>query len=257
MLSALKTASSQSATKKRLKALLAFLRDNREYPRHYRRRNLTKLLYLHRSAGSKLTAIFSSAVMSNSSGALEKPGRAVGQFAALVGHMRGPVTTGVECLENFDTTNIDELYWRLQRFPFVGPKKAALFLRDLFETQDMAADSRVFKRRFIKADELRIPFDVVIANVLNMVFKKTMFSSTAALSRHVDDVTKWSHTVSPGDHMVVEDLWYWGYFCLTGSALDRTIQLNEAKVYLDDAFAGLSTPPQHLEAFVQLASGWR
>jgi hypothetical protein len=252
----LANAAAQPVVKRRLAALTEFLRKNRRYPKAYRRRAMKKQLYLHQSAKAKLVALFTNAIMSNAGGALEQPGVAVRQFAKCVARLQSPMTSKQDFLECLSVKDIDALFVRLQQFPCVGQKKAALFLRDVYEAQGLRGSGQVFKDRVIESAQQIIPFDVVIACVLNRLFGSTIFSSGADVERQFLALTAWAHKVSPDDHMIFEDIWYWGYFCLLGGGFSREVGLNEAKIYLDDSFADRSVPPGHFAPFIERLHRW-
>jgi hypothetical protein len=201
--------------------------------------------------------LFISALKSNTGGGLTKVGEGAKQFAEISSQFKSPSITGTELLVALGASDIQGLFLKLQSFPGMGKKKSALFIRDLYETQSFEPDSRIFKRRFIKPEQMYIPFDVVIANVLNKVFGKILIASQQDIDANFDALTEFAHALSRDDHMILEDLWYWGYFCLKGRGFTRTVELNEPTLYLDDASIGIDQQPGHLRQFISLAESWR
>ena len=60
----------------------------------------------------------------------------------------------------------------------------------------------------LSLSDLRIPFDAVIARVLNRVAGVPWISRYEDIKRNFDELTDWSRSLLPDDHMVIEDLWY-------------------------------------------------
>lgn len=102
-------------------------------------------------------------------------------------------------------------------------KKAALFLRDLFEAQKLDTAQNIFRGQIIKPTSLRIPLDSVIAGVLNKLFGRNpmpLLDNRYAIDKHFEALTLFAKRRLGGDFMLVEDLWFWGYFGSKGTIVD-------------------------------------
>jgi hypothetical protein len=121
-----------------------------------------------------------------------------------------------------------------------GKKKAALFLRHLHIIHTRGKqESRFISDYNIGSDDLVIPVDIVIVTVLNKIW-----GTNLSPSRHFDDINKIAKQELRENFMLVEDLWFWGYFntkVIDGrQAVDTDI--NKAKYYS----ANFIYPNEHL-----------
>ena len=94
-----------------------------------------------------------------------------------------------------------------------GKKKAALFLRNLDLVQERPDETeKLFSNYKMDRLHLRIPVDIVITTVLNSI----LFSNRSPLDpgRDFDKINEFAYMVLGQDFMLIEDLWFWGYFNL-------------------------------------------
>ena len=112
-----------------------------------------------------------------------------------------------------------------------GPKKTALFLNNMDWVQNNIDESqRIFKDYNIDALDLMIPLDNVIVRILNEII---CVNTTEKLDQYKDFLTinKFFKEKLGDEFMLIEDLWFWGYFSTKGNRKNRTIEFNEDKFY--------------------------
>lgn len=107
-------------------------------------------------------------------------------------------------------------------------KKAAIFLRNLNWVQENAK-RKIFKDYNIKRDDLMIPIDGVIIFILNKFLK---------LGRNKLDQYKDFNSLNEefksrlkNSFMIIEDLWFGGYFSTVASQGNRKLKFNADKFY--------------------------
>jgi hypothetical protein len=94
----------------------------------------------------------------------------------------------------------------------IGFKKAALFLRTLFSLHNNGA-KELFTNFKIKESALYIPLDTVISDLLNQLLH-FQYQDKNKISPHSDfyTVNRAAKKLFGDKFMLVEDLWFWGYF---------------------------------------------
>jgi hypothetical protein len=244
----------------RVDDLVEFLRKKRVHPKRYREATLKRRLALHSTAAAKLTSIFVNALAASGGRNLSKAGDSAERFSKLVSALREPSVDPATFLSCLGVNSSGNLFDFLQEFEDVGPKKAALFLRDIYVAQELGADMRPFCRPLLRESDLRIPFDAVIASVFNRLFRVRYFNSHHQVTSNSDDLTDWSLKVLPNDHMLFEDLWYWGYFCMKNQTSNgtyrRKFEMNRAKIFIDDVLLSCKPPINAFKEFVLLGQQW-
>ena len=247
--------------RQRFDGLVRFLRRNRAYPRIHREYHVRRLCDPDVSARRKLHAIFCAAVSSDRGNNLNLRGEAVQGFLdATRGLDASRHISADEFMNCFGAQTIDDVGEWLRQLPGVGKKKTALFFRDLFVTQQLQSDRRIFSDRAMSRTDLLIPLDIVIANAWNRIFGLT-FKSTQQVSSYFDLFNSFARSNLGNGRMVLEDLWYWGYFCfrnrtikeagrVEGPSLRRVLAFNRAKYLLDPAFQHVDRVPPHFLRFI-------
>ena len=115
-----------------------------------------------------------------------------------------------------------------------GKKKAALFIYKLDWLQNNLSDNKkIFKNYNIDKTDLIIPLDVVILIMLNYIFG---LKNNYRLDqyRDFDLVNSFFKTKIGNKFILIEDLWFWGFFTTNGSGKDREIEFNEDKFYTSE-----------------------
>jgi hypothetical protein len=107
-------------------------------------------------------------------------------------------------------------------------KTCALFLRDLYYGR-----REIFEDKKLNFEEhLLIPVDIVIIIMLNKIFK--LENNNQKFKRNnFDIINDFAKKKLGRKHMLIEDLWFWGFFLLKGSGEHRNFELNESKIQSD------------------------
>ncbi len=112
-----------------------------------------------------------------------------------------------------------------------GKKKSALFIYKLdWLQQNLESDKKIFKKYQIDKTELIIPLDVVIVLILNKLLN---LEKENVLNQYKDfDLINSFFKSKLGERFIlIEDLWFWGFFTTKGSGTDRKIEFNDDKFY--------------------------
>jgi hypothetical protein len=137
----------------------------------------------------------------------------------------------LKCLGD-NKKSTEDLFKRLLKFNNIGKKKAALFIRDLFYAHKNPNNKTgIFKKCTIKEDELLIPLDTVISEMLNMMLG--LRGTAKVRPGDFDMVNLFAKEVLKNKHMLIEDLWYWGHFSTRRKAKTRIMGFNEDMYYAD------------------------
>lgn len=110
----------------------------------------------------------------------------------------------------------------------VKHKKAALFMRSIHIINNM-----IFNKYDGKDEDLYIPLDVVISDLLNQLLH-IPFDEKLKIRPYNDFhlINKFSIEILDKEFMLIEDLWYWGFFNTRKIKSNyRKIEFNEDKFY--------------------------
>jgi hypothetical protein len=236
--------------------LKAFLSENRKYPDEYRHEYLSSRYKNRFAPAENLRRLFVNSLNAAGGDNLNRKGKSAKQFCQLVSSLNYLEKIDfVEFLGIFKRVKtIDQLQNHLiNKKPFAdfGKKKVALFFRDLFILQHFPSRHRIFSNFQTAKQHLVIPIDVVICTVLNKYFLLQGRYSLEA-SRDFDFVNELATQIFGEDYMLLEDLWYWGYFTLHKNGKARTLTFNEAKFYTDLYFAPSADVRKRFEQFIKL-----
>jgi len=128
----------------------------------------------------------------------------------------------------------ESLFIQIKMLKNFGNKKAALFINKLFWLQNSVdAEYKIFHNFNLSKKDLEIPIDNVIIKILNEVF----YSNTEIKldqNKHFLIINNFFKQELEKDFLLIEDLWFWGYFCTKGNGEDREIAFNPAKFYSSD-----------------------
>jgi hypothetical protein len=256
----------------RWNALVQFLDANRAFPSAYRQFHLERTCFGRESARDRLHAIFVAALTSNSAGGLRLSGRLARVFQRKLEPLGAAmIVTGDDFLGCLGARGPAGVFRWMTGLKGISHKKAALFMRDLALTQHQPA-LQIFDDGWINPSDLYIPLDVVIATVINRLFPPATFRREGDLGKHFLDLDRFARGRLGDDHMLLEDLWYWGFFCLRlpvsrkqkgqgktaaqarprGWIGPRQLQFNWDKYLVDSAFSHGQQVPAHFAQFLAL-----
>jgi len=140
----------------------------------------------------------------------------------------------VKCSVGYIKSRTWGIYKKLvsSEYKNVGPKKAALFIRAITVLNGNGLNELFSKFKWRK-DDLYIPLDIVISDILNRLLN-IKFTSKFKIIPYKDFyiVNEFSKFVLDDEFMLLEDLWYWGYFNMrVEKNAYREVQFNEEKFY--------------------------
>ncbi|MEI7961107.1 MAG: hypothetical protein WCI04_02115 [archaeon] len=227
-----------------LNRILMFLKNNSNYPEEYNRKFTLKVIGGSSSLNEKLRALFISTMSSGAGRNLTATGKSAKNFfnkTKQFGSEKGNFKEFLQCFDK-EITDFSDLfeYFTVKAkkdFPHLGKKKTALFIRDLNTLND-----KLFTNYAVVKGELRIPVDIVISIMLNKIMRLSGKDIIKA-ERDFDLVNEFAKKAYPENPLLIEDLWFWGYFNQTGAGHNRVIGFNEDKYYSDQCLF----PQQELE----------
>ena len=116
----------------------------------------------------------------------------------------------------------------------------------------LAEPLRIFKTELIDRSDLLIPVDIVIKVVLNTLAQVELFKTNSNSVDDFNSINEFCKSRFGSKHMVFEDLWFWGYFGLSGPNGDREVVTNHDKIALDPFFNIQPAPVELFDRFGQM-----
>jgi len=148
----------------------------------------------------QLRILFVNALSAGGEGKISDKASSIRLFESKIKEMHKP--TYHELLRVFNVRSYQELFESFKKFKQMGPKKSALFLRDIFYFENIILECPVdFKKKFF------VPVDRVILRTMNSIFPRSY-----ALPKAFDEINKLSKTIFPDEPILMEDFWFWGRF---------------------------------------------
>lgn len=130
-------------------------------------------------------------------------------------------------------------------------KKTALFMKQIHILHTKGEPQSHFINDYsIQEKDLMIPVDVVIETVLNRIWETNLNAS-----RHFDFINEISKEKLEDNFMLIEDLWFWGFFntrSQKGEPRKISKELNEDKYYSADFIYPNDDLKSKLEEFSKL-----
>ncbi|MBV6439219.1 MAG: hypothetical protein EPGJADBJ_00858 [Saprospiraceae bacterium] len=202
------------SSRSRFLEIMNFVRENQNIVEEVKNTWLSKLLRVD-SAKMKIRLLYIDTINAAGGNNLERTGKSCKSFFNIVDvlddrrqiAMKKFYTLFGENIQDhrmlFETIAMDK-----ERFGNFGQKKTALFLRHI-HVLHIQGDPR---NRFISdynidTRQLVIPVDRVIVTVLNRIWG-TDFSANG----HFNEINDFARLELGNEFMLVEDLWFWGYF---------------------------------------------
>ena len=128
-----------------------------------------------------------------------------------------------------------DLFKHLLDYKGMGPKRASLVMKEIYNIQKYT-ETKIFYNYQLEseAEKLHIPLDSVIAYIINKVFR-LKGGEKINPNKYVDfiSITTMAKRILEHEFILIEDLWYWGYFNTFGNDKKRTTGFNEDKYYSD------------------------
>ncbi|MBF4257923.1 hypothetical protein EAY27_20120 [Vibrio anguillarum] len=216
--------------KSKINQIVEFMEENKELREQYNTNCIKSFIATSNNAKEVIYSIFINSLKAGKESNLSSNGDGAKFFFDKLDSLPDS-----ECLDyrdfikHFGCSNPKELFSLLeQRVTGMGAKKAALFMRDLDFCQRKARPIFTSYNEKVASKSLVIPVDAVIRTIydrLGLVSykEKDYFNSINAHAKQEFS----------DQFMIIEDLWFWGYFSTKGSENNREIIFNEAKFYTD------------------------
>lgn len=152
----------------------------------------------------QLRLLFVNALDAGGVGKIKEKAKSIRDFENKINEMSK--CTYSELLHAFESNSYDELFESFKKFNQVGPKKAALFLRDIFYSKTISECPTDLKTKLL------VPVDIVITRTINSLFDKKDI-----LAKPFDKINELSKKeIFPEEPILLEDLWFWGRFYRCG-----------------------------------------
>jgi hypothetical protein len=152
----------------------------------------------------QLRILFLNALSAGGEGEISKKAESIKKFEKHIEKMRSP--TYKDLLIAFNVRNYKELFkkFKSKKFPQIGAKKSALFLRDILFFNNII---QKIPQNLIK--EYLVPVDRVIVRTVNSIFDKNY---VLGHTNTFDEVNNLAKQLFPDKPILLEDLWFWGRF---------------------------------------------
>jgi len=150
----------------------------------------------------QLRILFVNALNAGGTGMLGSKAESIQLFEEKVKEMKKP--TYAELSRVFDAKSYYDLFKAFKDFKQIGPKKAALFLRDIFYFSNIIENVPPSLK-----NELLIPVDIVKTRTVNSIFHENYKSGNKKAFNEINDLAK---KIFPDKPILLEDLWFWGRF---------------------------------------------
>lgn len=233
--------------------IMGFLRQNQEITREVKHNWFAKVIQGD-SAKWRLRALFIDTINAASGNNLGLTGESCKKFFEMMSELDEHPQITMQTFYGLFGENIrdhEHLFEIIsndkKRFANFGKKKTALFLRHLH----VIHTSHDTRGRFISdytidPQQLKIPVDRVIVTVLNKIWG-TDFEAYP----HFVEINDIAYEELKDDFMLVEDLWFWGYFNtkVVGSKNMVSSSVNAEKYYSADFIFPNATLKGKLDAF--------
>lgn len=109
-----------------------------------------------------------------------------------------------EFLKAFNSKSYLDLFQTFKNFEQMGPKKSALFLRDIFYFGNIISNvPSNLKKEYI------VPVDRVIVRTVNSIFNRSYIPN---YERTFREINKLASNIFPDEPILLEDFWFWGRF---------------------------------------------
>jgi hypothetical protein len=256
----LETAKKIERGRDRLLELMDFVRENRDIVNGIKHSWLAKMTQ-DDSAKKKIRTLYIDTINAAGGNNLERTGKSCKSLYSVVDVLADQRQITLETfytLFGADIQNHTMLFERIsedkERFGNFGPKKTALFLRNIHILHTQSDSKSHFISDYaIDEQQLEIPVDRVIVTVLNKVWG-TDFSAGS----HFKEINEFARLELGKDYMLVEDLWFWGYFNTKVEDGKQIIHdtVNEDKYYSADFIYPNDGLWQKLGEFSSLVNGF-
>jgi hypothetical protein len=108
-----------------------------------------------------------------------------------------------ELLKVFNCTSYKHLFEKLKNLNQLGPKKSALFLRDILYFKNIIKNiPKNLQKKYL------VPVDRVITRLINSLLDKNLKTD----KKGFEEINNIAKKIFPNNPILLEDLWFWGRF---------------------------------------------
>jgi len=133
-----------------------------------------------------------------------------------------------------------------------GPKKTALFLNNIDWVQrNIEISQKIFREYDINVLELMIPVDNVIVRILNEILCPDKNEKLDQYKDFININNLFKEKLGP-EFMLIEDLWFWGYFSTKGNGINRAIVFNNDKFFTAEFLKPTKENRKKMDEFIKL-----
>lgn len=233
----------------KLNQIAKFMVENKDFREQYNTNCIQSFIASRKNAKEVIYSIFVSSLKAGKESNLEKSGIGANYFFNKLDTL--PDTTHLEYryfLNHFGCSNPKELFSQLEKkVTNMGEKKVALFMRDLdFCHRNVRSIFDSYNEKVV-SKSLVIPVDVVIRTIYDRLGLVNYDNKG-----YFNLINEHAKQEFGEEFMIVEDLWFWGYFSTKGSENNREIVFNDAKFYTDSYIYPSSTLKDKVNEFIRL-----
>jgi hypothetical protein len=220
----------------RISKLCRFLRKNSKIKNHIY--SIFNIIPLHstESAKERIRLIYISAIEASGGRNLKLSGKSCKAFKEMLDKL--PNTPQIKLQTFFEAfrfsrpiTSFKDLFEFIvqeKSLCNIRGKKAAIFLRNLNWVQENTKP-KIFKNHNIKQNDLMIPIDALIIFILNKFLK--LGRNKLDQYKDFNSLNEEFKSLLKDRFMIIEDLWFWGYFSNVVSHGNRKLKFNTDKFY--------------------------
>lgn len=205
------------SNKRRFDIMMKFIKSEHEFVQSWHISGTDRMIPSNIPAKEKLFIIFVDCINASGGNNLKNTGISCKNFYNILKKLsNGNQIEFNEFTKYFspEDESLNGIFKKLisDKYKNIKHKKAALFIRTLYILQEYT-NKKIFKNIKITENDLYIPLDVVITDLLNRMLlisfdnKKKIKSS-----RDFKIIDEFSRKILLDDFMLIEDLWFWGFF---------------------------------------------
>lgn len=205
------------------KPLIKFIKANHKIPLKYWELNYKRFTSTAKTPYEKLRAIFIDSLSASGGPVkLDDKYKAVNDFLKSLAPLKSKskidfnnfckciigqkIIVGTDCRKAL----IIELWQAMKKFPQIGSKKAAMFIKNVI----IFGENDIFTR-FEQDDKkyLIVPVDRIVRSLSEKIFGMKLFDD--------DEIIQKSEELFPGNPILLDDLWFWGHFSMKRGSIHK------------------------------------
>ncbi len=236
--------------------IIDFLEFNKDVKCDLERFFNSAILSNESNAKEKIRILYNNAISAGGGNSLTKNGESCKKFYSSLSSLGEDLQIELKDFYNcFDSTinSFASLFsYICKKCLNFGPKKSALFLKNIDWIQNhIDPKQKIFNNYNVDIKDLMIPVDNVIVTILN----KILFPSNSNQLDQYEDfklINEFFKEKLNDRFMLIEDLWFWGYFSTMGNRKNRIIKFNMDKFYTTDFLIPSVSNMKKIEEFIKI-----